>query len=154
MKRRKRKSHKRRGHTTHGHGAMKKHRGAGNRGGRGNAGTGKGADAKKPGIDVKKYFGKHGFKSKKKKKQVINIGDLDSKIDYFTRKRYATGDKGNYILNLKKAGFHKLLAKGSISNKYEISILVATKRAKEKLERAGGKLNLLKPEPMPTEEKE
>ena len=36
-----------RGSNTHGWGAMKKHRGAGHRGGRGNAGTGKRGDAKK-----------------------------------------------------------------------------------------------------------
>ena len=39
-----------RGGTTHGYGSMKKNRGAGNRGGRGNAGSGKRADSKKPKI--------------------------------------------------------------------------------------------------------
>ena len=39
-----------RGNTTHGYGSMKKNRGAGNRGGRGMAGSGKRADQKKPTI--------------------------------------------------------------------------------------------------------
>ena len=56
---------KQRGSKTHGWGSMKKHRGAGNRGGRGKAGTGKRADTKKPTIinlfGAKGYFGKKGF---------------------------------------------------------------------------------------------
>jgi len=53
-----------RGSHTHGWGAKKKHRGAGNRGGRGMAGTGKRADQKKPTIMNlygNEYFGKRGF---------------------------------------------------------------------------------------------
>ena len=42
--------------TTHGCGSMKKRRGAGNRGGRGNAGSGKRGDAKK-----QRYQKKDGF---------------------------------------------------------------------------------------------
>ena len=47
--------------TTHGYGSMKKNRGAGNRGGRGMAGSGKRADQKKPTILKlygNEYFGK------------------------------------------------------------------------------------------------
>ena len=39
-----------RGSHTHGYGSKKKHRGAGSRGGRGMAGSGKRADQKKPSI--------------------------------------------------------------------------------------------------------
>ena len=41
---------KQRGSHTHGWGSKKKHRGAGNRGGRGMAGSGKRADQRKPSI--------------------------------------------------------------------------------------------------------
>ena len=59
------KSSRDRGSKTHGCGSMKKRRGAGNRGGRGMAGTGKRADQNKPSIwKNKKYFGKYGFKKK------------------------------------------------------------------------------------------
>jgi large subunit ribosomal protein L15 len=47
---RRKKNVKQRGSKTHGWGSMKKHRGAGNRGGRGKAGTGKRGDQKKPTI--------------------------------------------------------------------------------------------------------
>ena len=49
---------KMRGSRSHGHGDKKK-RGAGQRGGRGIAGTGKRGDSKKPSINVKNYFGKN-----------------------------------------------------------------------------------------------
>ena len=68
-----------RGNTTHGWGSMKKRRGAGNRGGRGNAGTGKRADQKKPTILKlygNSYFGKHGFKNQRrvgKKVKTLNF---------------------------------------------------------------------------------
>ena len=59
------KSTRQRAGTTHGYGSMKKHRGAGHRGGRGASGTGKRADSKKPSIwKQTDYFGKHGFKKK------------------------------------------------------------------------------------------
>ena len=57
-KKRKKNTRQRAG-TTHGWGSMKKHRGKGNKGGAGMAGTGKRGDAKKPAIwKNKKYFGK------------------------------------------------------------------------------------------------
>ena len=71
-----------RGTKTHGWGSKKKHRGAGNRGGRGMAGAGKRAEHKKT-LILKKYtnayFGKKGsFSIRKKSKQpekIINIVD-------------------------------------------------------------------------------
>ena len=50
--------------TTHGYGAKKKHRGSGNKGGKGMAGSGKRADQKKTMILKvfgNEYFGRHGF---------------------------------------------------------------------------------------------
>ena len=71
MKSKRKKVNKYRGSQTHGGGAKKKRRGAGNRGGRGMAGSGKRADQKKPSILKEygnRYFGKRGFRSKNKKK--------------------------------------------------------------------------------------
>ncbi|MDP1728874.1 MAG: 50S ribosomal protein L15, partial [archaeon] len=66
--------------TTHGFGAKKKHRGSGNRGGFGMAGSGKRADQKKPTIFKlygSSYFGKHGFTSHTTiKVKAINVGML------------------------------------------------------------------------------
>src|SRR3989344_760533 len=71
------KSSRFRAHTTHGKGSMKKRRGAGNRGGRGRAGSGKRADQKKPSY-WKEDTGKYGFHSiHHKHLEVVNIRDLE-----------------------------------------------------------------------------
>ena len=119
-----------RGSLTHGWGAKKKHRGAGNRGGRGMAGSGKRADQKKPTIikefGLKNYFGKHGFKRKNVSKiKTINIGDLNF-------------DKQD--INLTELGYNKLLGKGIPNKKYIIQVKSFTKKAKEKIEKAGGQI--------------
>ena len=119
-----------RGSKTHGWGAMKKHRGAGNRGGRGMAGTGKRADQKKPTIintiGLKNYFGKHGFKPQNKKEsKVINVQDLNFK---------------EQEVNLDKLGYGKLTGKGLPNKKYIIHIKKFTQKAKEKIEKLGGEI--------------
>src|SRR3990167_9706986 len=72
-----------RGSHTHGWGSKKKHRGSGNRGGKGMAGTGKRADTKKPSIWKSDYFGKHGFVSKTPKLKInpVNINFIEQHID-------------------------------------------------------------------------
>src|SRR3989338_8762446 len=78
------KSSKFRGHTTHGKGSMKKGRGAGNRGGRGMAGSGKRADQNKMRILKEygpSYFGKKGFHRPQKQVdhlRTLNVSDLVS----------------------------------------------------------------------------
>ena len=66
LKHKKSKVKTQRGTSSHGWGHKKKHRGAGNRGGKGMAGTGARGDAKKPTILTtvgKSYYGKKGFLS-------------------------------------------------------------------------------------------
>lgn len=128
----KRKKSKRlRGSKTHGWGAMKKHRGAGNRGGRGKAGTGKRADTKKPTIinlfGARGYFGKKGFKRPQKTikpKSTINLEQLNKleKAD----------------INLTEKNIDKLLGKGKITKKFNIIVKQFSKKAKEKIEKLGG----------------
>ena len=76
--------------TTHGWGAKKRHRGAGNRGGHGMAGSGKRAHHKK--IKILKtfgnaYYGRHGFTSINKRtyavKKSININELENNLSKF-----------------------------------------------------------------------
>ncbi len=131
---RKKKS-RQRGSKTNGRGAMKKHRGAGSRGGRGMAGSGKRADQKKPSIikeyGLDNYFGKHGFKIPKKIKNVyksINVGDLNY-------------DKQD--INLQEVGITKLLGKGYPNKKYILKVKYCSKKAKEKIENSGGQVLLL-----------
>ena len=138
---RQKKSKKLRAKTTHGYGSKKKHRGAGNRGGRGMAGTGKRADQKKQTI-LKKYgnacFVKKELKLKKKKVNSINLYELDTLIENKQIKK----EKDIYIINLTKLKYTKLLGSGKIFNKYEITIISFLKKAKEKIEKLGGKINV------------
>ena len=91
---------KHRGHKTHGYGSMKKNRGAGNRGGRGMAGTGKRADTKKPSVWSAKYFGKNGFHCATKKLVCgVNIADLESHYTNFVQREIIKEESGFSIIN-------------------------------------------------------
>ena len=122
---RRKKNVKQRGHHTHGWGHKKKHRGAGNRGGRGMAGSGKRADQKKISILQKygtKYFGKYGFKIKNKKElKTINIYEIDK--------------SGQDLLDLKN---YKVLGTGNITRKVKVIADKFFKEALEKIKKAGG----------------
>ncbi len=145
MKFKKKKIKKQRGSKTHGYGSMKKHRGAGNRGGRGLAGTGKRGDAKKPSINKKRYFGKYGFKGKKRKKRkIINIKDIEQILPKLVEKKQAEKKGNTFIIDLKKLGYDKLLSGGNVKNKLEIGVDFASKNAIEKIQKNNGKVNILK----------
>lgn len=135
------KTHKRpknsrlRGSRTAGWGFRQKHKGHGNKGGFGKAGTGKRADHKKQvaleSDKKRKYFGKQGATSRgtaASKYEKINLCDIK---DNFFKK---SGDK----IDLSK---HKILGNGNGFNA-EIRALSATASAIEKMEKAGGKIIL------------
>jgi len=135
-----------RGSKTHGGGAMKKRRGAGNRGGRGMAGTGKRGDAKKPCIwKNTKYFGKRGFKKKNVKEiKSINIGFLEENIDKLLSQKKAKKDGEFYIVDLKGLGFNKLLSQGTVTKKFKVKTELASAKAAEAVKKAGGEVILAK----------
>ena len=121
--------------------AMKKHKGSGNRGGKGMAGSGKRADHRKSFVIkyLYPYFGKQGFTSRsteKKKNNVINIGDLEN---------YKESE-----INLKG---YKLLGDGEIKRKVTVKVDYASKSATEKIEKAGGKVVLKQAKTKAKEEK-
>ncbi len=127
-----------RGSKTHGWGAKKKHRGAGNRGGRGMAGSGKRGDAKKPSFWGKRYFGKYGFvrKGAKKESGAINISHLEENLEKFLGKKLIEEKEGMYIVDTKKLGY-KILGTGKVSKKFKV-IGSISKKAAEKIKKAGG----------------
>jgi large subunit ribosomal protein L15 len=116
---------------THGRG-KKAGRGAGLRGGRGNAGL-----LKHKWMHMVKYmpdhFGKHGFKrppSVVKRDKIINVGDLEEK---FPEQKE---------LNLTKEGYDKLLGGGKINSKIKIRINSASEQAINKIKEKGGEVIL------------
>lgn len=132
-----------RGSKTHGGGSMKKRRGAGNRGGRGAAGSGKRADTKKPSIWKEKYFGKHGFKSKSAKSiNPTNIEYLEANIHKLVSKEQASKENDFFSVDLEKVGFNKLLGTGKVTNKYKVKVSYASENAIEKIKSNGGEVIL------------
>jgi large subunit ribosomal protein L15 len=114
---------------THGKG-RKGGRGAGLRGGRGNAGL-----HKHKFLHMLKYmpdhFGVHGFKRPQsviKKNKTINIGELEEKFP------------GKNNIDLEKEGFDKLLGSGVINTKLKIKVNFASEKAIEKIKEKGGEI--------------
>ncbi len=131
-----------RGGQTHGCGSKKKRRGAGNRGGRGNAGSGKRADQKRP-----SYWqiptGKHGFVHHNATVlKAINMEYLQRSIRRLVEEKKATFENGVYTINLTSLGFDKLLSKGKVNLQWEIHVEKATEQAIKKVEASGGKVIL------------
>ncbi|MBN2111515.1 uL15 family ribosomal protein [Candidatus Woesearchaeota archaeon] len=136
------KNTRQRGTQTHGWGSKKKHRGAGNRGGKGMAGTGKRGDAKKPCIWKERYFGKFGFKKKniQVKIKAITIKTVDQMIEKWAKMKLAEEKGGVVAVDLEKIGYNKLLSNGKISKKIKISVPYASAKAVEKIKSAGGEI--------------
>ena len=137
------KNSRQRGSHTHGWGAMKKHRGAGNRGGRGAAGSGKRADSKKPSIWTGPYFGKHGFAGKPKYK-AVNVSYLEERLDFLISEKSAKPEAGGYSIDLDGLGFSKLLGRRKLTKKLFIACDYASAGAVEAVKAAGGQVKLKK----------
>lgn len=128
-----------RGHSNHGGGARKKRRGAGSRGGRGMAGTGKRAGQKKAGMPP--MLGKHGFRPLR----TVHPEKIIS-LSYFTAERVerllsegkAVKEGSLVSLNLGKLGYTKLLGTGKTVQKLKIIVASCSKNAAERIKEAGG----------------
>ncbi len=133
-----RKVRKQRGTRFHGWGQVGQHRGAGSRGGRGNAGLMKHKWTWTVKYDPD-HFGSKGFipPSQVKDKKWINIGQLDNLV--------LNKSKDNsqiQILNLNEMGYDKLLGQGQVKKIYNIIVNKISVTAKNKIEKAGGKIEL------------
>lgn len=146
---------KTRGQRTRGYGRVGQHRKTGQR-----AGRGKTTQWKK---SKKSYYlkqkelgfpdpdwdlGKRGFKRPQDinriyKVNVINVKDLDLKIDSLVLDKKATKSGNSYNIDLNEINVQKLLGKGEINRSMNISVNEASKRAIEKIEAAGGKITLI-----------
>jgi len=138
------KNSRHRGSWTHSTGEKKKHRGAGSRGGRGNAGSGKRGDAKKPSYwKIKNFVGKHGFTNHARKTVLTTtISQLNSSIQSLVVQGKAVESSNVFKINLKDIGVKKLLGTGNPLFAYEIVVESATTSAVEKIEAKGGSVLL------------
>jgi large subunit ribosomal protein L15 len=143
---RRKKNVKQRGSHTCGWGFKKKHRGAGNRGGRGMAGSGKRADQRKPSI-LKEYgntyFGKRGFyKHNKTIIKAINVSYIEQHLPNLIAKKLVKEENNSYVVNLKDLGYDKLLGSGRITKKFIITAESASKKVVERVKKLGGEVIL------------
>jgi len=141
-----------RGGTTHGGGHRKKRRGAGSRGGRGNAGTGKKAGQKKAGGMV--IQGRNGFLPRRtfEKIKAVNVGYFTiNRLEKLVQAEKAVKEGAAYSLDLGKLGFNKLLGTGSVAAKLKIKVKYCSPSAVEKVQAAGGEV-IAKQTEMPTKE--
>ncbi|MCA9477538.1 MAG: uL15 family ribosomal protein [Nanoarchaeota archaeon] len=137
------KNSRHRGSWTHSHGEKKKHRGAGSRGGRGNAGSGKRGDAKKPRYwdDKKFHKGKLGFHNPTSNPQnAITLSQLSSSIEKFVAQGLAQKDANTFKINCSDIKVDKLLGTGTAAFAFEVVVKSASQKAIEKIEAAGGKV--------------
>ena len=116
---------------THGRG-KKAGRGAGLRGGRGNAGLLKHKHMHMT-KNIPNHFGRHGFKRPQsivKKDRTINVGDLEKEFS------------GKKEIDLTKEGFDKLLGGGKLNSKLKVKVEKASQSAIDKVKEKGGEIIL------------
>jgi len=130
-----------RGSRTHGRG-KKAGRGAGLRGGRGNAGL-----HKHKWLSIVKYdpnhFGHHGFKrpqSVVRSKVTMNLSEVEQALPALSKDGFAEEKDGKWTVDLSKMGVDKLLGSGRISKPITVKVAEASASAEKKLKAAGGKL--------------
>ena len=153
---------KMRGTRTHGYGRVGQHRKTGQR-----AGRGKTTQWKK---SKKSYYlkqkelgfpdpdwdmGKKGFKRPQDITRIyqvntLNIKDLDNKTKnklYLQKKLVLTNKASKsgttYSINMSDINIQKILGRGEINKKINITVKKASKKAVEKVEAAGGKIEIL-----------
>ncbi|MHA1459544.1 MAG: uL15m family ribosomal protein [Promethearchaeota archaeon] len=146
---------KMRGTRTVGYGRVGQHRKAGQRAGKGKT-TGWKKSKKSYYLKQKELgfpdpdwdFGKKGFKRPQDIRRIynvntLNIKDLDVTIEDLTLKNIATKTGTTYSINMKDLNVQKILGRGEVNNKINVTVDKASKRAIEKIESAGGKVTLL-----------
>ncbi|MFW9949913.1 MAG: uL15 family ribosomal protein [Candidatus Thorarchaeota archaeon] len=77
------------------------------------------------------------------KVNTLNVKDLDLKIEDLVQKKIATKSGNTFIINLNEINIQKVLGRGEINKKINLSVEKASKQAIEKIEAAGGKVTIL-----------
>lgn len=163
LKNKKSKVKRLRGTSSHGYGHKKKHRGSGHRGGVGMAGTGARGDSRKSsilsnarsvlkaisakkGVKLSKlsagkaYFGKKGFTSiHKSKSKTMSISYIENHYDKMVEAKMI--EKNTF--DSTKYGIDKILGRGKFTRKLNVTCNEISKGAKEAIEKAGGKVEVL-----------
>ncbi|MGB2842673.1 MAG: uL15 family ribosomal protein [Halobacteriota archaeon] len=132
-----------RGTRTCGGGSAKKRRGKGNKGGSGNAGA------------YEHHFVrslKKGIRKGKNKSQLplqnrsadtaVNVGELEEMLEELIEEGKAEEKSGGIYLDAPRLGIQKILGKGKVTRKLTVRATKISKVAREKIERAGGEVEV------------
>lgn len=141
MSRKRKKKEKLRGKRSHGKGDTKNKRGAGSRGGRGKAGSHK--------HKYSKYYSEFGGKKQMKPHsttKAINLDDLNESMNSLLKKGKLKKEKNTIVVDGKKLGVDKILARGNIEKKLLLKNIKTSKKAREKIINAGGTIKTEKSE--------
>lgn len=143
MATRRRKSRKKRGTRTVGYGRVGQHRKHGDQGGRGKAGLHKYKWSWTLKY-AKDHFGRHGFRPptpSSKAERWINVSELD--VIYEKIKKDVKEKDGLKVIDLNSIGIDKLLGSGSVKGRYCVMVRNVSRRAKEKVEKVGGRVEVM-----------
>lgn len=136
----KKKSSKRRGDREWGRG-KKKGRGAGLRGGRGNAGKHKHKRVHYELLGQQFGYTNYGFKRPDEAIEpvnAVNVSELESVLPRLVQMGEAQKAGDVFTVDLTKMGIDKLLGSGQVRTKIKVTVETATPSAKAKIEEAGG----------------
>ena len=137
----KNKAKKFRGSRTCGGGTHKNRRGAGSRGGRGHAGGCKHHFVKE--LLLGRGYGNYGFRRPQNASSdlaVVDVGALDEAAERLVEQKQARLRTGKYYISL---DVDKVLGKGRVTKALFVTAKSFSKKAREKLESAGGKATIL-----------
>jgi large subunit ribosomal protein L15 len=124
-----------RGQRTHGRG-IKAGRGAGKRGGRGNAGLHK-YKFKSMLIYCPDHFGRHGFKRPARAQKwplAVNVGELKKLVPLLKDKKALKEEGSTIMADLTKVGIDRLLGGGKVEGKWKVFVEHASGMAAKKVE--------------------
>jgi large subunit ribosomal protein L15 len=133
-----------RGSRTCGGGTHKNRRGAGNRGGRGRAGINAHHFVKWYKEMGGPVFGKNGFSnSSQTTVTVIDVGIIDQIIPSLLAQGIAKNEGNIIVINTADIGIEKVLGSGKVTKKMNISAQAFSESAKAKIEKMGGKTQIV-----------
>jgi len=73
----------------------------------------------------------------------MNIKDLDNQLEILVQDKKATKSGSTYTINLGDINIDKILGRGEINKKVNITVKKASESAIRKIEAAGGKVTLI-----------
>jgi len=133
-----------RGSRTCGGGTHKNRRGAGNRGGRGRAGINAHHFVKWYKEMGGPVFGKDGFSnSSQVTVTVMDVGIIDQILPSLLAQGIAKNEGDAIVINIADMGISKVLGSGKVTKKLNISAQAFSESAKIKIEKMGGKTQIV-----------